>query len=157
MRFVYLLLLIAALSCRNHSQKTMPPSPAHAVNRESATKQVDNSKYYISQDTLILPLETGDTAKYSKEEFNDIVNAHPELFDEEVLDPDATYATADKKNFDSEVGQDNYYVLYAYFLKQRNGVDKNAAQRKRLIDIYQNINQLFGNLQHGGTYFGHQT
>ena len=35
--------------------------------------------------------------------------------------------------------------------------DEYARQRKQLIDIYGNINLLFSNLNHVGTYFGHQS
>jgi hypothetical protein len=54
-------------------------------------------------------------------------------------------------------GQDEYYVLYAHFLKQRNGIDEFAERRKKLIAIYKNINSLFQHFEHGGTYFGHQS
>lgn len=47
--------------------------------------------------------------------------------------------------------------MYAYFLKQRNGVTEFAQQRQKLIDIYSNINSLFGHFEYGGTYFGHQS
>jgi hypothetical protein len=66
------------------------------------------------------------------------------------------YSTGDKDRFGSEIGQDTYYMLYAYFLKQQQGVEKYAARRKKLIDIYTNINALYRHIQDGGTYFGHQ-
>jgi hypothetical protein len=66
------------------------------------------------------------------------------------------YNGNDRGDFASEVGQDVYYALYAYFLKQKNGIDPYEKQRKKLIEIYSNINSLFGHFQYGGTYFGHQ-
>lgn len=106
---------------------------------------------------MLITAGTGDTLKYSKKKFSAIVDTYPELYSDNTQDPDPTYyCNADKKGFGSEVGQDEYYVLYAYFLKQKNGVDKYAERRKKLIDIYSNINSLFGQLQYGGTYFGHQ-
>src|SRR5439155_10350432 len=38
----------------------------------------------------------------------------------------------------------------------KNGIDKYAERRKKLISIYSNINSLFGYFEYGGTYFGHQ-
>ncbi|MEO6231859.1 MAG: hypothetical protein ABJB11_11540 [Ferruginibacter sp.] len=118
----------------------------------------DNSKYYTTKDTLIITTETEDTLKYSKSEFNEIIDNHPELLNNKyVQNPDLIYyCSGDRDEFGSEIGQDTYYILYAYFLKQKNGINKYAELRKNLIDIYSNINSLFGHFQYGGTYFGHQ-
>ena len=59
-------------------------------------------------------------------------------------------------SFGSEAGQDNYYILYAYFLKQKNGILKFTDRRKTLIEIYGLENSIFSHLNHGGTYFSHQ-
>lgn len=123
----------------------------------SPTRQTNNSKYYTSKDTLLITTEIGDTLKYSKTDFNGIVDNHPELYRDNVQYPDPTYyCAADKKEFNSEAGQDEYYMLYAYFLKQKNGIDKYADRRQKLIKIYADINSLYQRFQHGGTYFGHQ-
>ena len=123
----------------------------------SQTAHGDKSTYYTTKDTLLITTETGDTLKYSKEEFNTIIDNHPELYSDNTQDPDPTYhCNADKKGFNSEVGQDEYYMLYAYFLKQKNGIGKYTERRSKLIDIFSNINSLFGSFQYGGTYFGHQ-
>ncbi len=123
----------------------------------STIKKADNSRYYTIKDTLLIATETGETFEFGKDDFNLIVDNHPELFSEYPQEPDQTYyCNVNKGDFESEVGQDTYYVLYAYFLKQKNGVDNNKVMRKKLIDIYTNINSLFQQFQHGGTYFGHQ-
>ena len=119
--------------------------------------EVDNSNFYTKQDTVLIATEIGDTLKYSKKDFNSIVNKHKEFFEEYPANPDQAYFNDnDKEEFGSEVGQDNYFVLYAYFLKQKNGVKEFAKQRQKLIDIFSKINSLFGNFEYGGTYFGHQ-
>lgn len=75
-----------------------------------STKKTDNSKYYTIKDTLIIATETGDTLKYGKDEFNLIVDNHPEFFSEYPQEPDQSYySNADKRDFESEVGQDTYY------------------------------------------------
>ena len=61
-----------------------------------------------------------------------------------------------KNGFSGEVGQDAYYILYAYFLKQKNGAEPFAFQRQKLVDIYSRINLLFGRSQYAGTFFMHQ-
>jgi len=125
--------------------------------KASVTKKRGNSKYYTISETLLIPTETGDTLKFSKESFNRIVDEHPELYQDLVYNPDFLYhAHVDKGDFDSEQGQDVYYVLYAYFLKQKNGITKFKAQRKKLINIFSNLNSLFSHFQYGGTFFGHQ-
>lgn len=106
---------------------------------------------------MLITSEIGNTLTYSKASFNAIVDNHPELYRDNVQDPDPTYyCAASKKEFNSEAGQDEYYMLYAYFLKQKNGVNKYVDRRKKLIKIYTDINSLYQRLEHGGTYFGHQ-
>lgn len=74
-----------------------------------------------------------------------------------VINPDQAYnCNNDLGVFNSKTGQDQYYILYAHLLQKRNGIEKYDDLRTKLTDIYQNINALFGDLQHGGTYFGHQ-
>jgi hypothetical protein len=145
------------LSCNSPTEHADTKSYSDTSNQLS-TRDVEKSNYYTAKDSLLIITETRDTLKYNREEFNAIVDNHPELYSDNTQDPDPTYhCKADKKGFGSEVGQDEYYILYAYFLKQKNGVEKYQERRKKLIDIYSNINSLFGQLQYGGTYFGHQT
>lgn len=153
---IYILAItIGLLSCNNQPK---PVDNSSAVSKETNTLNADNSRYYTQQDTILIATETGDTLKYAKDDFNNIVNKHPEFFEEYPYNPDQTYFNDnDKEEFASEIGQDNYYVLYAYFLKQKNGIEEFAQQRQKLIAIYININALFGNFEYGGTYFGHQS
>lgn len=121
-------------------------------------KSRDRSEYHTAQDSVFIATYFEDTLKYSKDEFNMIVDNNPIFFDEYTQDPDITYhCYAGDMQFLSEAGQDIYYVFYAYFLQQRNGIDEYAQRRKTLIDIFSNINLLFSSLNHGGTYFGHQS
>jgi|GEM_PF-403058 len=134
----------------------------HANQDDSYTKKANSkenrlTKHYIQTDSLIINTEIGETARFSKKEINEIINNHPEFFNEFIRNPDLTYHKyVNGVDFGSEVGQDAYYLLYAYFLKQKNGTKKYAPQRMRLINIYSNINSLFQKFQHDGTYFGHQ-
>jgi hypothetical protein len=149
--------LLTVLGCSNPTKSTDTKLHSDTISDQSNTRQDGNSKYYTTKDILVIATETGDTLNYSKSEFNSIIDNHPELYNDNVQDPDPTYYCADNKSgFSSETGQDEHYMLYAYFLKQKNGISKYADLRKRLIDIYSNINSLYQHFQHGGTYFGHQ-
>jgi hypothetical protein len=117
----------------------------------------DSTIYNTSKDTLLILAGARDTLKYTLNQLKKIMVNHSELTDSMTQNPDLTYySRSHPKDFVSEVGQDEYYMLYAYFLQQRNGIDKYEVERKRLIEIYDNINFLFQHLQYGGTYFGNQ-
>lgn len=145
------------LSCNNQTQQANMIQPADTIVKAITSGRIDNSKYYITEDTISIATETVGTLKFGKEQFNRIIDEHPEFFDEYPSDPDLAYnCNGNRGGFLSEAGQDTYYLLYAYFLKHRNGIDKYADHRSRLIKIYSSINSLFQRFQYGGTYFGHQ-
>jgi hypothetical protein len=146
-QIIYILPLITGLLSCN-----IPSKPA-----DTTLKKARPSKHHTKQDTLLISTEIGDTLQYAKADFNRMVDQHPEFFEEYPDDPDQAYFNnTDKEEFGSQVGQDRYYIMYAYFLKQRNGVKEFAQQRQKLIDIYSHINALFERFEYGGTYFGHQ-
>ncbi len=154
MKIYILIITIGLLSC-NNQQKQLDNSSVNTL--ENKISKVDISKYITHLDTILIATEIGDTLKYTKTEFNKIVNTHPEFFEEYPANPDQTYSKDnDKEEFNSEFGQDAYFALYAYFLKQKNGVEKHAHQRRKLINIYSNINSMFRQFENGGTYFDHQ-
>lgn len=120
-------------------------------------KETTIEKKEIVKDTLIFFPEAEDTLTFSTIQFDEIIENHPEFFKEYPKDPDFSYYSNDDTfNFDSEVGQDTYYTLYAYFLRQKNGGDVFSNERKQLIAIFRHINALFQSFEYGGTFFGHQ-
>jgi hypothetical protein len=157
MRPLFIILVLLGFSCNSQTKKNDRDANGDSIQKVSAIKKKGNSKYYTTIDTLLIATETGDTLKFSAKNFNKIVDEHPELYEDLTYNPDYVYhANMDNDDFGSEQGQDVYYVLYAYFLKQQNGVEKFAEQRKKLISIYSNLNSLFRHFQYGGTFFGHQ-
>jgi hypothetical protein len=139
------------------------------VKIELPKNKANRLKYHTDNDSVFIYSQADDILKFSKEEFNDVVDNFPELTSMNTLSPDSTYGLCDisvelvdsvgnKKqlSFGSEAGQDDYYMLYAYFLKEKNGIAKYATRRNKLFEIYNTLNSIFGNLRHGGTYFGHQ-
>ena len=159
MKKILFLLIFLAFGCKNQMKQTDETKNIDSASQKDNTNQVDITKYYTTKDTVIITTELDDTLKFSKEEFNEIIDNHEELYNNDNIEnPDQLYDYNGKVDelFDCEVCKDNYYILYAYFLKQKNGDKKYAERRKRIIDIYSNINLLFDHFQYGGTYFGHQ-
>lgn len=154
---VYAMLVIGTmfLGCKSDDSESVTKAVSHPL-QHRAYPQKDNSKYYTLQDTVVIDSEIGEVLKYSKEEFKNIIDNHPEFFKDIPPEPTAAYY-CNPVPFGSEQGNDAYCQLYAYFLKQRNGAAQNAVQREHLIKLYSNINDLFGRLAYGGTYFGHQS
>lgn len=122
---------------------------------KSEIKKIENSKYHTKLDTLVIKTENDITLHLEKNKFNKIVDSHPEFFDDIMQSPDISYAV-NSSDFGSEARKDNYFILYAHFLKQKNGSVKHTEQRDKLIKIYSNINSIFGTIAYGGTYFAHQ-
>ncbi|MDA9121095.1 tetratricopeptide repeat protein [Flavobacteriales bacterium] len=117
-------------------------------------------KYYTDLDTVVIETEIGETLSYTQAEYNTLVYNHPEFYSGCPKGPDNTYSKIKPLEGEyfitSETGQDTYYMLYAQFLKMRNGGQLFDNERRRLIEIYLTINMIHGTLVRGGSYFGHQ-
>jgi hypothetical protein len=97
-----------------------------------------------------------------------ILACYPELIAPKVLHPDSAYLQNVPtsrpegrepicKGFVSEVGQDAYFVLYAHYLKQHHTKHPSLEGYRQKVDsIYNHLNQYFGILAEGGTFYGHQ-
>ena len=157
MKAMLLILIVGCLACNQRSRQPGGTAQGHYKNRSGSPDTTDYSRYYASSDTVLVADLSDDTLKLAKQDLNNIVDSHPEFFQLFIDDPDFEYMNNHDRQFGSEVGQDEYYELYSFFLRQRNGMEKFEIQRKRLIDIYTHINSLYGQLQYGGTYFGHQS
>jgi len=151
-------LFTALFACNTHLTKTDQKTDADLPPADSVpAAEPRRPMQFTANDVMIVVNEISDTLKYTRAAFKEIVDAHPELLNETPKDPDTTYfALTNYSRFGGEAGQDEYYMLYAYFLKKKNGVERYAERRNKLIGIYLNINSIFGELQYGGTYFGHQ-
>jgi hypothetical protein len=156
MKSPYFIFLFVLLSCKSNVQK-----------KSSASIKIDNS-FRTSLDTVRIEYQY-DTLIYSKEEFNEIADNFPELHEDIPMHPDIEYYKSgifkdivDKDgnqkhiSFRSESGQDEFYMLYAYFLKKRNTYATAEKARNSLIEIFTTLNNIFGLLNNGGTYYGHQ-
>jgi hypothetical protein len=126
------------------------------------------NKYHTQKDSVYIVTESDETMKYTRDEFNSIIDSFPELYSDNVVYPDSAYLNRrlgfnlidslgedHMISFSAEAGTDGYYMLYAWFLKNKNGIQQHAARRKKLLEIYRALNNLFGSLYYGGTYYGH--
>ncbi|HWB28832.1 MAG TPA: hypothetical protein VG738_25335 [Chitinophagaceae bacterium] len=163
--FSYLFLLIL-IACRHPGANIEEKRPA-AID---TTTKLNDDVPLTKEDSaiVIISTENNDTLSYTNFNLRKILKYYPELNYSYALEPDLAY---DRKTswknineedrtkgltFNGESGQDNYYLLYSYFLKKKNGVAKYRTIRIRLINIYRYINGIHGYLNDGGTYFGHQ-
>ncbi|MEO7046179.1 MAG: hypothetical protein ABI091_12790 [Ferruginibacter sp.] len=157
MNIIIHLSLVAFTICNNQAHHSVISRVIDTVGKEKISKKYMNSKYFSLQDSVVIGTETGDTLKYSKEEFDRIIIDHPELVTDYAYPPEQVYyCNGENNGFNSQAGQDSYFILYAYFLKKRNGEKEYSMLRKRLINVYLKINLLFKSLELGGSYFGHQ-
>lgn len=109
---------------------------------------------------IITHIDNGDTISFSKEEinrFNDYFN----MANKEIKHPDELIELVDNDtqmslHYSSEVGIDNFYLLYSYSLRSNKELENYDLIKSRLVKIYRTVNSIHGALQHGGTYFGHQ-
>jgi hypothetical protein len=152
-----IVLMISITACHDERKKK------NAVKTVDAIAQVAKKDTVLPDDknTVVIQNDYGDTVAYTKGKLRQILRHYPEL-NEEALPPDWAFAKAELEDrefddqFRSELGQDNYYQLYAYFHKIRHDKKKYQVERKTLINLYNDINYVFRRLTHGGTYFGHQ-
>ncbi len=79
-QIIYILTItFGLLSCNNQSKQV---DNKKSTDSDPQIKKVDNSKYHTQLDTIQITTELGDTLKYAKNDFNNIVDKHPEFFEE---------------------------------------------------------------------------
>lgn len=151
MKNYIIVILVVCVSCVSCGQDRSQ--------NQTITNQFNPEKYYTTKDSVLLASFEEDIVYVSKDEFNDVVSKHPEFFVEFSTDPDRTYAENVDGNFSSEVGQDNYYLFYAYFLRNTNEMykidDDFNDQRNKIMIIYTGLNRIFSLLDGGGTGYMH--
>lgn len=167
MKIPFCIVSLIIIGCNSQSKtEALNHTDTSVIKNQSL---VDKSQLYAKADSIMITSKHFDTLKYSKKEFNQIIDNFPSLYLSIPVNPDISYAQSgyfkdvieadsDKKHlsFGSEQGQDTYYILYSYFLRQQHKDEHLDRVRETLINIYQTLNEIFGYLYHGGTYFGHQ-
>jgi hypothetical protein len=88
-----------------------------------------------------------------------LISAIPELIRNPPLHPDTSYRhcqSCSEFGLETEAGQDIYYSTYAYLLEKKNTGRIAANQRDTLTKIFNNINGIYEDLEHSGSYYFHQ-
>ena len=124
------------------------------TNHATAQQQFNPEK--VSKDSVsISSTSIKGTFTYSKKEFEQILELHPEISLYPPLHPDLAY----NKNyigFIDETGKDVYYTIYAYLLKEKNKGRNFKRLRKELIEAFLKINYIHAYYKRGGSGFSHQ-
>ena len=168
MKYIFLILSsLIVFSCKQQSGTKEPPkidTGETAANLATYEHKLDST----SKDSINISADPEMPIFYKTADLKDFIKHRPELISEYADEPEIEYAkiklSADELDnqqgpdysFSSEVGQDGYYSVYAYFLRLRNGDKPYAMQRAKLIKLYGDINSIFDKLNGGGSYFGHQ-
>jgi len=168
MKYSLLILVsLVALGCKQQQAKKDSPkidTGETAANLAKYEHKLDS----IGKDSINISADPEMPIFYKTADLKDFIKHRPELIDEYFHAPEIEYAkirlSAEEleKNggvdysFNSEVGQDDYYSLYAFLLRLSNGDKPFVTQRAKLIKLYGDINAIFEKLMGGGTYFGHQ-
>lgn len=127
---------------------------------DETASQFNPKKYYTTKDSILLASFEEDIVYVLKNDFNEVVRNHPEFFVEYPTDPYVTYSSIPSSvEFGSEVGQDMYYLYYAYFLRNTNEMykidDNFDHQRNKIMIIYTRLNRMFSLLDGGGPGYMH--
>ena len=131
--------------------------------------QINNDPKLEKEKIVIYSEKNNETLILSKNELNKIEKLFPLFKSEFISNPNEAYSASgqwkdyinqngkvEHYSFGSEAGQDKFCLIYAYFLKQKNGEKKYKKERQNLIELYKAINGLYGGLNYGGTFYGHQ-
>lgn len=154
-KFIISLILITGSVCQNRISTGDDPA-ASDMDSVELSHDPKNSAFYTQKDSVFILYAENDTLIYSRDEYNELVDRHPEFFTDHPIPPDSTYyGHPDNPDFGSEAGQDLYYVLYAWFLKQKENLSKYDEQRSKLRKIFLLLNSMFQKLEYGGTMYGH--
>lgn len=116
--------------------------------------KVDNSIYYTQQDSVVIETKH-EYMVFSRKSFNEIVDKHPEFFLDEVVDPKTSLYQLSKELY-SELGGDQYFSVYAYFLRKRYDFKAYEEEQEKLRRIYYNLLDFGSFISGGGTYYTHE-
>lgn len=155
------------VSCKEPKKEIITVKPKEVSANKCLPHIKDNPKL---QDEMVLVFadEEIDSVLFSKNELNKIEILFPVFKAKFPSNPNESYAGKAWENyinqdgkeetitFGSEVGRDDFCLVYAYYLKQKNGEQKYKLEREKLIQLYHAVNGLYQSLNYGGTYFAHQ-
>ncbi|GEM56623.1 hypothetical protein FB1_28440 [Flavobacterium branchiophilum NBRC 15030 = ATCC 35035] len=169
----FIILFTICISCKNdNSEQKKQLQTEKKSNNELLTQClpqiIDNAK--LEKEKIVIYSEKeNETLILSKNELSKIEKLFPLFKSDFFLNPHEAYSASgewkdyinqngkkEHYSFGSEAGQDKFCLIYTYYLKQKNGEQKFKTERQNLIKLYKAINELYGELNYGGTFYGHQ-
>lgn len=143
-------ILILFSACKQSNKVEPTPSDlAQVVVKDSITVETEHGtytyavdwykdlkeRYHTDKDTVYIRGYEDYMEPIAKKEYNDIVDGHPEFFQEKVVNPyDTFYKISDKSLPAMSVNW--YFYLYAHFLEQRYDSEKYKEESKKIHSLY---------------------
>lgn len=109
---LYILILIS-WGCNNQDNQKVDVIALNRTEKVTGIQKTDNSKYHTLKDTVLIETELSEPLCYSKAEFNDMVDRHPEFFQEYPNNPDMSYYLADAYDGFESIITDVFYLMKA--------------------------------------------
>ena len=151
-------ILLLLLKCTKQSNFPVDNVKADTISATTKDNEQDSDtidfKYVVLNDSVKL--------KYHKVAYYGFESWFKNMAIRKILAPDVAWNkfislkeyNSIRSDFTSEIGQDAFYQLYAYFLQQINQ-EIYHKERLALFSAYSDFNFLKSYFQYGGTYFGH--
>ena len=173
-RIIPLLLLTACKPFASDKAASVAAKPA-TLSQSADTTRAEAFEFLETEpqendDTVLIISPLNDTQYYSPRALDIITQQFP-MLNQDIPDaPEIAYARSgyfksftgtDGKptriSFSSELGHDEFCLLYAHFLRLRYSDKAFPQARQKLTRIFLTLNTLFSTLSYGGTYYGHQS
>lgn len=165
--FCGFLCVLFLLGCR--SKETLKDEEGKSVIKPGVKETVEKklSTDSLNNQMVIQVFHKDDTIHFYKRRLELAIKLIPEFSMEIVESPDVAYNARPKPletnndeekdflSFSCEVCKDDYFLMYAHFLKNKNK-EKEGESREKLINIFRSINEIHRILNHSGTFFSHQ-
>lgn len=136
------------------NQEKTPETTEESEPVNLVSTKIDNSVHYTQKDSVTIETGYGDMV-FSREEFNEIVDKHPEFFLDEVVDPKTSLYKLNKQVY-GELGGNQYFSFYAYFLRKRYDFELYKEEKDKLRGIYYNLLNFGSFISGGGSYYTHE-
>ncbi|MDP3313718.1 hypothetical protein [Lutibacter sp.] len=165
-KLIYLLVLIVGLSCQD---RTVKDKDSEIILKNLSEKESFSKNDSIDSDDIILVINNLDTVWFYRTDLHFIEKEFPEITSQfQILHPDIAYSKSRndngssqkneyfKENFSSLAGQDYYYRLYAYYLKNRNKSSVYQNESNTLNNLLILLNDFMSIKAGGGSYYAHR-
>lgn len=158
MQRLLLILLFVIIACKKDKAGQSVNSDTKVTDTSTDTLPPVEETFVVLDDAYFAGY-TEDLLDNYRQWFNEINDAYvisPEIAFEKLQHiPEGEYEVI-RNRFTSETGEDSFYTLYGYFLKEKNKSRGFEKERENVLNLFRYINRINSRLQYGGTFFGHQ-